>query len=216
MSASSALSSIQSDKVLTSTPGVIHVSYALFSSLPSSPQHTQMSQEPLRRVSRLKKVKDMEDGKPIRQASRLLGAQRGTAPSGRNTSGGAARTRMGGATSEPATSGERRGLSQSLSKSLPPTPPVPSLSQPVLDLPDPDDDLMPVPRAASVNDVPQGPAPLSDAQEESLSDYWYALTHVGGVFRLEKRHFVFQEWDNKSESLKVCRSSVHSASPLMS
>ncbi len=174
-----------------------------------------MSQEPLRRVSRLKKVKDTEDIVPIRQASRLLGAQRGTAASGRNTSGSATRTRMSGATDEPATSDVRHSLGQSSSTSLPPTAPLPPLSQPVLDLADPDGDLMHIPRAASVYDVLRGPAPLSYAQEESFSDYWYALTHVGGVFRLEKRHFVFQEWDSKSESLKVCRPSVLIVTSLM-
>ncbi len=104
--------------------------YRTLSSLPSSSQHIKMSQEPLRRVSRLKKVKDTEDILPIRQASRLLGAQRGIAASSWNMSGSATRTWTGGAADEPATSDVRHSLGQSPSTFLLPrhlSPRSPSL-----------------------------------------------------------------------------------------
>lgn len=75
----------------------------------------------------------------------------------------------------------------------------------------------------SLEDVPLGqgiqPAtaavlPLSDPlapvglapPDERLADYWFALTHLGGVYRLESSHFVVQDWDSKEECLQVCHS----------
>ncbi|RDX43443.1 hypothetical protein OH76DRAFT_1199505 [Lentinus brumalis] len=161
-----------------------------------------MAQEPLRRVSRLKKVKDTEHVVPVRQASRLLGAQRATSAR-RDTSSGAARTRVGGATGGSATSGAGRDLGRSSSTSLAHSLPAPPSSQPAIDLPFLDGDHAPVPSAAEVANGTQDPVPLSDMQQDAITDYWYALTHVGGVFRLEKRHFVFQDWDSKAETLKL-------------
>lgn len=49
------------------------------------------------------------------------------------------------------------------------------------------------------HDVPT--APVHDL--EAVADYWYALSHVGGVFRLDSEKYVFQDWDTESALFKV-------------
>ncbi|KAK7043581.1 hypothetical protein VNI00_008192 [Paramarasmius palmivorus] len=54
---------------------------------------------------------------------------------------------------------------------------------------------MPVPNGNTDNPS----APLSD----DLDDYWYALTHLEMVLRLDDKLFVFQDWDSEHQCLKI-------------
>ncbi|KAI0768853.1 hypothetical protein BD413DRAFT_614328 [Trametes elegans] len=38
---------------------------------------------------------------------------------------------------------------------------------------------------------------------EPLGDYWFAISTLGGAFRLEDGHYVMQDWDQKQECLKI-------------
>ena len=167
-----------------------------------------MSQEPLRQSSRLKKVQDTEDVITLRQTSRVLGTPR-SAPTRSGTSSRVVRARAGeetgGLTAAGgiaavaagglAASAVEHGHGQSLPLSL--VPPLLSALPPSQSPMDPPILGGDIAQVADVSDV-------SLPQEELISDYWYALTHVGGVFRLENHHYVFQDWDSKTESLKVC------------
>ncbi|CDO77056.1 hypothetical protein BN946_scf184455.g6 [Trametes cinnabarina] len=61
---------------------------------------------------------------------------------------------------------------------------------------------------ARLDNSVSGTHPPATAMNPDVEDYWYALTHVGGVFRLDREQFVFQEWDSK-EGLVRCDSYVH-------
>ena len=56
------------------------------------------------------------------------------------------------------------------------------------------------------------PIDLTGVQAEIISDYWYAISHVDAAFRLEEGHYVLQDWDTKTECLKV-RANVLPLSP---
>ncbi|KAI0370901.1 hypothetical protein BV20DRAFT_965977 [Pilatotrama ljubarskyi] len=59
-----------------------------------------------------------------------------------------------------------------------------------------------VPAQASSNSLALSQSTQS-FEDEVVAGYWYALVHVGGVFRLEPTQYVLQEWDTKSASLKL-------------
>ncbi|KAJ2968282.1 hypothetical protein NUW54_g13262 [Trametes sanguinea] len=44
---------------------------------------------------------------------------------------------------------------------------------------------------------------ISPPANDAADDYWYALSHVGGVFRLDSAQYVFQDWDVNALSLKL-------------
>ncbi|KAL7281257.1 LOW QUALITY PROTEIN: hypothetical protein ACG7TL_004565 [Trametes sanguinea] len=52
-----------------------------------------------------------------------------------------------------------------------------------------------------------GTPPPTTTMNPDVEDYWNSLTHVGGVFRLDREQFVLQEWDSKEglvRSSNVC------------
>lgn len=88
---------------------------------------------------------------------------------------------------------ERSGIR--LSAEVVPQPlsiPVDSTHALVLDSPSPASDHGP------------GDTRLNSSSPEAASEYWYALSWVGGVFHLGVGQYVLQDWDSKAASLKVC------------
>ena len=155
---------------------------------------------------RLKHVADTQTQVTQRQASRLGGAGVQKRKEGRNSS-----------------SSTLRGGSQAASAN--PMPPSFSLWSPLADAPAPAANRPPVPEGvqhplASEDDrldslsgsgattlaghgLAQAGDPVIGIRQEVVEDYWYALSHIGGIFRLDSAQFVFQDWDIKVESLKV-------------
>jgi len=46
--------------------------------------------------------------------------------------------------------------------------------------------------------------PLSTTVDATTDAYWYALSHVGAIFRIDKYLYVTQDWNIESEMLQVC------------
>ncbi|KAI0373712.1 hypothetical protein BV20DRAFT_988743, partial [Pilatotrama ljubarskyi] len=156
-----------------------------------------MSSEPLRAKARLQKITDTEVKVSRRQSSRL------------QTGARLSRTQQEERSSELATTGSREPLrhpQRASEGSSPIHSSQPSITPPV------DmgfmlgDTTFSLELAATEQACPGNPASLQSRpglEDEAVADYWYALTHVGGIFRLEQAQYVFQEWDTKSASLKL-------------
>lgn len=176
---------------------------------PDHSSHLAMAQDPLRSKSRLKQVQDTGIAVPRRQRSRLMGST--GAPRASSESRGMQRAAGRGMSTQAQFSCKysrsRAGVPIRV-QSLPALRPMPVALAP----PGHPVAIAPLHQGAdglpsgAVGDVaPDRPDPSAALEPDVVADYWYALTHVGGVFRLENTMYVFQDWDHKLETIRVCR-----------
>ncbi|KAJ2966991.1 hypothetical protein NUW54_g13643 [Trametes sanguinea] len=185
---------------LPSTTAIL-LRLAVQNNQPRSGGSPAMAQEPRRMGGRLKQISDAQRPATRRQTSRLTSGSRSCGVAPEDTPSKSTTPTL----PVPAPRVTRNDTASSLLSSVQDSDTavsmIPAATLAPVRVPQPTPSQIP----SSLNAPPSQEASHSSiaTRDDAVEDYWYALSHVGGIFRLDSAQYVLQDWDTKAASLML-------------